>query len=132
MTRRVVVRVALWVVGFVLLAGIAAPYITADRLGERLQASLPRALGRKVEFTAPVRFSFLHGPAFRVEDKNSSAAVIIHEDPSIGIEPIAYVGALEVRPSLWHLLTGRMVIASIRLEDAAINLTKSGPASEWG
>ena len=50
----------------------------------------------------------------------------------MGAEPIAYVGAMEIRPSLWRLLFGKFVIASIRLEDASINLAKSGPASEWG
>ena len=40
--------------------------------------------------------------------------------------------SMEVVPSLWSLLGGRFVIASIRLDGASINLTKSGPASEWG
>ena len=39
---------------------------------------------------------------------------------------------MEVAPSIWSLLGGRFVIASIRLDGASINLTKSGPASEWG
>ena len=34
--------------------------------------------------------------------------------------------ALEVPPSLWSLLGGRFVIASIRLDGASINLTKTG------
>jgi hypothetical protein len=119
-------------VGLLLLLGVVAPYITADRFGDRLQGSLQRALGRRVDLKAKVRFSLLHGPAFRVDPGDGSSGVVIHEDPSLGIEPVAYVGALEVRPSLWHLLFGKFVIASIRLEDASINLTKSGPASEWG
>ena len=41
-------------------------------------------------------------------------------------------GTMEVAPSIWSLLGGTFVIASIRLEGASINLTKSGPASEWG
>jgi hypothetical protein len=39
---------------------------------------------------------------------------------------------MEVVPSIWSLLGGRFEIASIRLDEASINLTKSGPASEWG
>jgi len=39
---------------------------------------------------------------------------------------------MEVVPSIWSLLGGRFVIAAIRLDGASINLTKSGPASEWG
>jgi hypothetical protein len=106
---------------------IATLYYSAGRYSERLQGSLQRALGRKVEFITPVEFSILHGPALYVEKVN------IHEDPSIGMEPVAYVeGGMEVRPRLWPLLGGKFVISSIRLEDASINLAKSGPAAEWG
>ena len=131
MTARQSVETGRRGLALLLVLGVVAPYITADQYGERLKGSLERALGRRVDLKAKVRFSLLHGPAFRV-DGNGGSGVVIHEDPALGIEPIAYVGALEVRPSLWHLLFGSFVIASIRLEDASINLTKSGPASEWG
>ena len=109
-----------------LAVGIVAPYLGADRYGERLRGSLERALGRRVEFLGPVRFSLFKGPGFSVEN------VVIHEDPSIGIEPIAYMDRMDVTPGFWSLLGGQFVIASIRLEGASINLAKSGPASEWG
>lgn len=113
-----------------LLAGVAAPYISVDRYGKRLQASLQAALGRRVEI-GQLHFSLFAGPGFSVD------SVTIHEDPSIGMEPIVYIndgvgGSLTVRPSLWSLLGGRFVIASITLDTASINLTKSGPVSEWG
>jgi len=111
-----------------LIAGLVAPYITADQYGKRLQASLERSLGRRVEI-GKVHFSLFEGPGFAVD------SVTIHEDPAIGIEPIVYInegGSLTVRPSLWSLLGGKFVIASITLDTASINLTKSGPASEWG
>jgi len=131
MTAGRVAKLAGLALALLIALGVVAPYITADRYGERLRGSLERALGRRVDLKAKVSFSLLHGAAFRV-DGNGSSGVVIHEDPSLGIEPVAYVGALEVRPSLWHLLFGSFVIASIRLEDASVNLTKSGPASEWG
>ncbi len=113
------------------IAGLVVPYISADQYGKRLQASLERALGRKVEI-GRVRFNLFQGPGFSVERDGRGPGVVIHEDPSIGIEPIAYVETMEVRPSLWWLLFGRFRIASIRLEDASINLTKSGAAGEPG
>ena len=131
MTAARAFKLAGYVVALLLVSAVIAPYIAADQYGERLRASLERSLGRRVELKAKPRFSLLHGPAFRV-DGNGSSGVIIHDDPTIGAEPIAYVGALEVRPSLWRLLSGKFVISSIRLEDASINLVKSGPASEWG
>ena len=102
------------------LGSLAAPRIRADSYGQRLRAALERALGRKVEIRGPVRFSLLRGPSL------SAADVVIHEDPSIGFEPAAYMDSVTVRPSLWSLLGGRFVIASIRLEDATLNLAKSG------
>src|SRR5471030_231953 len=124
---RTVLKLTGAAVGLLLIAGIAVPYVTADQFGERLRASLERALGRQVEL-GTVRFSVFKG-GFSVD------TVIIHEDPAIGIEPVAYIerdGGFEVVPSIWSLLGGRFVIASIRMENASINLTKSGPASEWG
>jgi hypothetical protein len=131
MTARRAFKLAGYIVALLLVTAVVAPYIAADQYGERLKASLERSLGRRVDLKAKPRFSLLHGPAFRV-DGNGSSGVIVHEDPTIGAEPIAYVGALEVRPNLWRLLSGKFVISSIRLEDASINLAKSGPASEWG
>ncbi|MGD0496863.1 MAG: hypothetical protein ABSC23_00340 [Bryobacteraceae bacterium] len=128
-------RIALKILGaaalLLLAAGVAAPYLSADRYGERLRASLERALGgnRRVEI-GKVHFNLFKGPGFSVD------SVTIHEDPAIGAEPVVYIlpdsGSLEVTPSLWSLLGGRFVISSIRLEGASINLSKSGPASQWG
>jgi hypothetical protein len=109
-----------------LVVGIAAPYVSADHYGERLRGALERSLGRRVDFRGQVRFSLFKGPGFAVEN------VVIHEDPSIGMEPVAYMDSMEVRPSLWSLLGGRFVIASIRLDGAHINLAKTGPAAEPG
>ncbi len=125
---RVVLKFAGSAAGLLLAAGLIAPYITADQFGKRLQASLERSLGRRVEI-GRVRFSLFEGPGFSVDD------MTIHEDPAFGNEPIAYVqesGGVVVEPSLWYLLGGRFVISAIRLDGASINLTKSGPASEPG
>src|SRR4051794_10699827 len=81
-------------------AGLIAPILTADQYGRRLQASLERALGRRVEI-GKVHFNVFKGPGFSVDN------VTIHEDPSIGLEPVVYIqepGSLEVVPSIWSLL----------------------------
>ena len=111
------------------IAGFVAPVFTVDQFGRRLQASLERSLGRRVEI-GKVHFNLFKGPGFSVDN------VTIYEDPAIGMEPVVYIqepdGSMEVAPSIWSLLGGRFVIASIRLDGASINLAKSGPASEWG
>ncbi|HEY1242669.1 MAG TPA: hypothetical protein VGF16_19040 [Bryobacteraceae bacterium] len=112
----------------IMAAGLIAPFLTADQFGKRLQASLEGALGRRVKF-GKVHYNLFTGPGFSVSD------VTIYEDPAIGAEPIAYIqdpGSLQVVPSLWALLRGHFEIASIRLDGASLNLSKSGPASEWG
>jgi hypothetical protein len=120
------------VVVLLIVAGLAAPRLNADRYGLRLKSSLERSLGRHVEI-GKVHFSLFPSPAFSVERTDSGPGIVIHEDPSIGIEPMAYVETMQVRPSLWPLLSGRFVIASIRLEDdVSINLTKTGQGSEFG
>jgi hypothetical protein len=126
--RKRILKIAGGALGVLLVAGLLVPYINADQYGQRLKWSVERALGRRVEL-GKVRFSLFSGPGFSVD------SVKIFEDPTIGIEPIAYVqdpGTLEVVPSIWSLLGGKFVIASIRLDGASINLTKSGPASEPG
>jgi hypothetical protein len=109
----------------VLAAGLVAPYLQADRFGNRIRASLERTLGRKVEI-GKVRFDLFGGPGFQIEN------VVIHEHPSIGIEPLARVTTMEVSPRLWPLLRGQVAAASIRLDDARINLSKTGAPSEPG
>jgi len=112
-----------------LVAGLAAPYFTADQYRSRLEGSISRAIGRRVELQGRVRFNLFNGPGFSIDQ------VVIYEDPSIGLEPMVYVqdpGSMEIVPSIWSLLGGRFVISSIRLSDASINLTKTGPADQPG
>lgn len=109
----------------ILAAGLIAPRLGADRYRARIQSALETALGRRVEIGA-VHFNVFTGPGFSVD------RVVIHEDPAFGIEPAAYVGTLEARPRFLSLFRRRLEFASIRLDDASINLAKSGAASEPG
>ena len=122
-----------WLIGAALLAGagFGVRHVNADSYGLRLKWSLERSLGRKVEL-GKVRFRLFPTPAFTVERNENGPGVVIHEDPSIGIEPVAYVEDMAVRPALIPLLHGRFQVASIELEDASINLAKTGEAGEWG
>jgi AsmA family len=106
------------------IAGIAAPFLSADRYGEEIRLALERGLGRKVDVKGKVAFDLFTGPGFTVE------GVVIHEDPSIGIEPFAYVTSLEASPRLWSLWAGRLEFASIRLDDTSVNLAKTS-SGRW-
>src|ERR1022692_3979219 len=114
--------------GFSSLAGIGAPYLSGNRFAPRIRAALESALGRKVELGA-IHFSLFAEPGFSVDN------VVIHENPAIGIEPITYVGSLEAVPrltSIFGIFGGRLEFASIRLDDASINVAKTGGPSEPG
>ena len=128
---RLVGRVIGAALALVLVAGLIAPYLAADQFGQRLHVSLERALGRRIDI-GRVHFNVFKGPGFSID------SVVIHEDPSIGIEPIAHVPRMEIAPSLWSLLRGKFEVASIRFDEDSdgtapiINLTKTGSASETG
>jgi hypothetical protein len=118
-TRKLTIRRALWL-GLVILvtAGLVAPYLHADRFGDRIRRALEQALDRKVEI-ADVRFNLFRGPGFTLR------GVVIHDDPAVGIEPFAYVTSIEARVRFTSLWRGRLEFASLRLEQPSVNLVKS-------
>lgn len=127
MTRSIK-RAAKWLgiaAALLAVAGLGAPYLSGNQFAPRIRAALESALGRKVEMGA-IHFSLFAGPGFSVDN------VVIHENPAIGIEPIAYVGSLEAVPRLASFFGGRLEFASIRLDDASLNISKTGGPSESG
>jgi hypothetical protein len=110
----------------VLLAGalaLAAPYIPAAFLRSRVESALSNSLNRPVQI-GDVRFTFfpsgpVPGPGFALEN------VTIHEDTRAGIEPFAYMQELGASVRVLSLLTGRLELSGINLEDASINLVKT-------
>jgi hypothetical protein len=109
-----------------IIAGIVAPYWSADRFAERIRLGIESALSRRVEL-GDVRFNLFTGPGFSI------SRVVIHEDPAFGREPFAYVGSLEARPSLWALVRGKLEFASLRLDETSVNLTRveSDAGAAW-
>ncbi|MEK7403912.1 MAG: AsmA family protein [Acidobacteriota bacterium] len=123
LTRKTIWRLAGALLLLLVAAGIAAPYFNADRFGRRVQASLEKALDRRVEI-GKVRLDLFGGPGFSISD------VVIHDDPRMGIEPLAYVTSLETRISPASLWTGRLDFASLRLVEPSVNLVKPA-AGPW-
>ena len=99
--RKRLLKAAGAILALLVLAAIIVPFLNAQSYGDRLRQSLRRSLGRDVEI-GQVRFSLWRGPAFVVE-RASGPGLIIHEDPAIGVEPMAYVETVVVRPSFWAL-----------------------------
>jgi AsmA protein len=125
-------RRSLWIaLAAVVMVGIAAPYLDADFFRPAIQRALERGLARRVE-VKKVYFNLFTGPGFTLD------GVTIYEDPRAGIEPFAYVGALEARVRLLSLFARRLEFSSLRLhegpapddETTSINLVKTA-AGPW-
>src|ERR1700761_504339 len=104
-------------IGAVLFMALVVPRINADAYREQTRIALEKALGRKVEISS-VRFRVLPQPGLTVTN------VIVGEDPSIGAEPVAYVGTMRAIPKITALLAGRLEFASVDLEDTSLTLTR--------
>ncbi len=115
--RRTVIRAALLIGAFVVVLGVAAPFINASAFRGSIQRQLEESLGRKVEI-GDVHFALFTGPGF------SLSRVTIQEDEQYGLEPFAYIPTLQVRVRVDKLLTGQVRLLSLRLEDPSLNLVK--------
>ena len=99
------------------IAGVVAPFLHADRYRGRIEAALSDALARKVSI-ADVRLDLFTGPGFEV-----SNVIVAETDPRA--EPFAYVGVVRAVPRFWSIWTGHLEFSSLTLEDAHVNLKRS-------
>lgn len=121
--QRAVARIVLPVLLLVAAAGVLAPYLSAAPYRERIRAALQRALHRDVQVGA-VHYNLFRGPGFEVQD------VLIGDEPSVGVEPFAYVASLQATVRLASLWSGHLSFSTLRLADANVNLVKTA-AGPW-
>lgn len=107
----------------VIITGLAAPRISADRFRPRIQQALEAALNRPVHLGA-VHLNLFTGPGFSVDN------VLIDDDPSAGIEPFAHVESVEARLRWTSLLSGHVSFSSLRLDNPSVNVVKTA-AGPW-
>lgn len=116
--RRRVLRFSLLCLGAFLVAGLVAPFVSANRLGHRIQQGLEASLGRKVEI-GEAHFSLFAGPGFAIDN------VTISEDPRYGIEPCAFVTSLEAQLRIDKLLLGKLEFSRLHFVEPSLNLVKA-------
>jgi hypothetical protein len=109
---------------FLLAAGIAAPFLHAERYRDRIQTALSTALGRKVVIGGSVTLSLFTGPGLAVSDVTIAGG---------SGEPFAYVDEMRATPNLWSFWTGRLEFSSLTLDGAHVNLARTGAngGDEW-
>jgi len=106
----------------VVVVGLAAPRVSANRFRPRIQAALEAALNRPVHLGA-VHLNLFTGPGFSVDD------VLIDDDPAAGIEPFAHVESMQARIRWLSLFSGNLEFSSLRLDTPSVNVVRmaSGP-----
>jgi hypothetical protein len=124
MRRKWLKRSILAGVAVVLVAGVAAPFVSGARFKNRIREALERGLDHPVTIAGEVHFTLFSGPGVIVED------VLIADDPSAGLEPFAHVSTLTARVALSSLWTGRLEFGSLVLDEPSVNLVKTS-ASAW-
>ena len=110
--------------GTVIVAGLLAPFLRADRLRPSIQRALEAALNRPVHITSAVHLNLFTGPGFSVDD------VLIDDDPAAGAEPFAHVESLRARVKLTSLFRGKLAFSSLYLDSPSVNLVKM-PSGGW-
>lgn len=103
---------------FLIVIGITAPFLRADRLRPRIQRALEAALNRPVHIPGAVHVNLFTGLGFSVDD------VLIDDDPAAGVEPFAHVESLRARIRLSSLFRGKLAFSSIYLDSPSVNLVK--------
>jgi len=121
--RRKLLYAVLALCAVVLILGILAPFLNADRFRERIREALQSALNRKVE-VGEVHFNVFTGPGFSVDD------VLIADDPAAGVEPFAHVNTLQARLQFKSLFTWKIAFSKLRLIEPSVNLVKTD-AGPW-
>ena len=111
--RRTVLFAALAVV----VAGLIAPFLSAEKYRARITAALEAALHRHVEI-GKVHLNLFTGPGFTLDN------VLIDDTQSAGIEPFAHVKDLQARVKLSSLFGGRLAFSRLQLSEPTVNLVK--------
>ncbi|MDP8982381.1 MAG: hypothetical protein M3O35_17520 [Acidobacteriota bacterium] len=119
-------RLLVIALALVIVIGLLAPRLSADRFRPRIEKALEASLGRPVHI-GEVHLSLFAGPGFTLDN------VLIDDDPRFGIEPFAHVDSITARIKLSSLLSGRLEFANLRLISSgstSFNFVKTD-ASGW-
>jgi hypothetical protein len=117
LSRRAVVIVCLLLLALFLIRP------GAGRLRGKISQSISQALGRRVEIGS-VHLRFLPRPGFEFEN------LVIHDDPVFSAEPLLRAPDVTAWLRVMPLLRGRIEIATLRLDQASLNLTRD-PHGKW-
>jgi AsmA family/AsmA-like C-terminal region len=120
-----VARRRLWLVLAIVAALLVAvlvvpPMVSISRYKNRITQLLATSLGRPVRLSS-VELRLLPRPGFVLTDLS------VAEDPAYGAEPVLHATTVTASIRLLSIWRGRLVIDSISVDDASLNLVRSAP-----
>jgi hypothetical protein len=120
-------RKRLWpiliLIAFLLLLLFVPPLVSISRYKSQITRLISESLGRPVRLSS-VELRMFPWPGFEIN--NLSVA----EDPAYGAEPVLHASTVRASIRLLSLWRGRLVIDTISVDDASLNVVRSGPG-KW-
>jgi hypothetical protein len=108
-------------VAFLLIAVLVVPpMVSVSRYKNSITQLIATSLGRPVRLSS-VELRLLPWPGFVLSDLS------VAEDPAYGAEPVLHATSVTASIRLLSLWRGRLEIGSISMDDASLNLVRSGP-----
>ena len=121
--RRRLVWLGLAVAVVLLAILVAAPLVSVNRYKGRITHLMSASLGRPVRLSS-VELRMLPRPGFVLSD------LTVEEDPAYGAEPVLHATTVTASIRLVSLLTGKLQISRISVDDATLNLVRVS-AGQW-
>lgn len=110
---------ALATVVVILALLVVPPYISVSRYRTRITQLLSAALGRPVRISS-VELRMLPRPSFVMTE------LVVDEDPAYGAEPVLHANTVTTAINIFPLWSGRLQISRISVDEASLNLVRSG------
>jgi hypothetical protein len=114
---------ALAVLVAILAVLIVPPLVSLSHYKSQITHLMAASLGRPVRLSA-VEMRLLPRPAFVLSD------LTVEEDPAYGAEPVLHANTVTANLRLLSLWRGRLVIGSVSLDEASLNLVRT-PTGRW-
>lgn len=114
---------ALIAVGVILAVLLVPPLVSISRYKSQITHLMAASLGRPVHLSS-VSLRLLPRPGFLFTD------LIVDEDPAYGAEPVLHANSVTASFRLLSLWRGRLEISKISVDEASLNLVRSG-AGRW-
>ncbi len=114
---------SLILVAFLLLLLFIPPLVSISRYKSQITTLISESLGRPVRLSS-VELRMFPWPGFEINNLS------IAEDPAYGAEPVLHANTVRASIRLLSLWRGRLVIDTISVDEASINVVRSGPG-KW-